>query len=107
MPYTVLGQPRGCLLGLSAALTISGLELLASVGSTVNYLFLQAGRRMQTLFTVQAWFSQPACYRWSLLQHCKELTDYACTVVALLLLMNYTLFTSIQMPSSLATWATI
>ena len=38
MPYTVLGQPR--LLGLSAALTITGLDLLASVGNTVSCLFL-------------------------------------------------------------------
>ena len=38
MPYTVLGQPH--LLGLPAALTINGLDLLASVGGTVNYLFL-------------------------------------------------------------------
>ena len=38
MPYTVLGQPR--LLGLSAALTIIGLDLLANVGGTVSYLFL-------------------------------------------------------------------
>ena len=38
MPYTVLGQPH--LLGLSAALTIIGLDLLANVGITVSYLFL-------------------------------------------------------------------
>ena len=38
MPYTVLGQPH--LLGLSAALTITGLDLQASVGSTVSCLFL-------------------------------------------------------------------
>ena len=38
MPYTVLGQPR--LLGLSAALTIIGLDLVANVGGTVSCLFL-------------------------------------------------------------------
>ncbi len=38
MPYTVLRQPR--LLGLSAALTIIGLDLIANVGGTVSYLFL-------------------------------------------------------------------
>ena len=42
-PYTVLGQPR--LLGLSASLiiTITGLDLLASVGDT----YTVSGRRMQ------------------------------------------------------------
>ena len=38
MPYTVLGQPH--LLGLSAALAITGLDFLASVGDTVSCLFL-------------------------------------------------------------------
>ena len=38
MPYTVLGQPR--LLGLSAALSIIGTDLLAEVGGTVSCLFL-------------------------------------------------------------------
>ena len=38
MPYTVLGQPR--LLGLSAALTIIGLDLVTNVGGTVSCLFL-------------------------------------------------------------------
>ena len=38
MPCIVLGQPH--LLGLSVALTITGLELLASVGGTVNFLYL-------------------------------------------------------------------
>ena len=38
MPYTVLGQPH--LLGLSAALTITGSDLLRSVGDTVSCLFL-------------------------------------------------------------------
>ena len=38
MPCIVLGQPH--LLGLSVALTITGLDLLASVGGTVNFLYL-------------------------------------------------------------------
>ena len=38
MPYTVLGQPH--LLGLSAALNITALDLLASVDDTVSCLFL-------------------------------------------------------------------
>ena len=36
MPYTVLGQP--CLLGLLTEHTITGVDLPASVGSTVSYL---------------------------------------------------------------------
>ena len=38
MPCTVLGQPH--LLELSVALTITGLSLVASVGDTVNFLYL-------------------------------------------------------------------
>ena len=38
MPCIVLGQPH--LLGLSVALTVTALDLLASVGGTVNFLYL-------------------------------------------------------------------
>ena len=39
MPYTVQGRPL--LLVLSAALTIIGLDVLATVGDTVSCLFLE------------------------------------------------------------------
>ena len=88
MPYTVLGQPR--LLELSAALTITGLDLLASVGDTVSCLFL-AG-------ICNAFYSLDLLLITCLLSlvnfpgtnMLRELTGYAHTVVALLLPMSYT-----------------
>ena len=52
MPYTVLGQPH--LLGLSAALTITGLDLLASAGGASNNLLLVDACKA---FHFQAWIS--------------------------------------------------
>ena len=87
-PYTVLGQPR--LLGLSAALTITGLDLLASVGDTVSCLFL--------VLACNAFYSSNLALTTCLLllvgflgtDMLQELTGYARTVVELLLPMNYT-----------------
>ena len=87
MPYTVLGQPH--LLGLSAALTISGLDLLASVGNTVSCLFL-AG-------VCDAFSSSDLLLTTCLLllvdipntNMLRELTGYAHTVVASLLPISY------------------
>ena len=88
MPYTVLGLPH--LLGLSAALTITELDLLASVGDTVSCLFL-AG-------ICNAFYSSGLLRTTCLLllvdfpgtNMLRELTRYAQTVVALLLPMSYT-----------------
>ena len=87
-PYTVLGQPR--LLGLSAALTITGLDLLASVGDTLSCLFLvgvcnafcSSGLVPTTCLLLLVGFLGT-----NMLQ---GLTGYARTVVGLLLQMSYT-----------------
>ena len=86
--YTVLGQP--CLLGLSAAPTITGLDLLASVGDTVNCLcivgicngFFSSGLVLTICLLLLVGF--PGTGMW------QELTGCAHTVVAPLLLMHYT-----------------
>ena len=79
IPYTVLGQPR--LLGLSPALTISGLDLSASVGGTIKYLFL--------VDACNACYSSGMVLTISLLSligfpASQGLIEYARTVVALL-----------------------
>ena len=87
MPYSVLGQPR--LLRLSAALTISGSDLLASLGGTVNYLFLvdacnafcSSSLVLMTCISLLVGFAT-----------LRGLTEYARTVVALLLLVSCTRF---------------
>ena len=82
MPCIVLGQPH--LLGLSVALTITGLDLLASVGGTVNFLYLVgvcSGSYSSGLALTICLLSGT-----NMLQ---GLTVYAHTVEALLLLMNY------------------
>ena len=87
MPCTVLGQPH--LLELSVALTITGLNFLASVGDTVNFLYLvgvcngsySSGLALTICLLLLVGFQGT-----NMLQ---ELTMYAYTMVALLLLMNY------------------
>ena len=87
MPCTVLEQPH--LLQLSVALTIAGLNLLASVGGTVNFLYLvgvcngsySSGLALTICLLLLVGFPGT-----NMLQ---GLTMYARTVVALLLLMNY------------------
>ena len=91
MPYTVLGQPH--LLGLPAALTINGLDLLASVGGTVNYLFL--------VDACNAFYSSGLVLITCLLPlvgfaAARGLIEHARTVGALLLLLNYTWFMNAQ-----------
>ena len=99
MPYPVLGQPH--LLGLSAALTITGLDLSASVDDTVSCLFL-AG-------ISNAFYSSGLLLKICLLllvdfpgtNMLRELTGYAHTVVASLLPMSYTSFMNAQFFSHL------
>ena len=87
VPCIVLGQPH--LLGLSVALTITGLDLLASVGGTVNFLYLvgvcsgsySSGFALTICLLLLVGFQET-----NMLQ---GLTVYAHTVEALLLLMNY------------------
>ena len=88
MPYNVLGQPH--LLGSSAALTTTGLDLLASVGDTVSCLFLagvcnafyKSGLLLTTCLLLLVDFPGTNMLR--------ELTGYAHAVVASLLPMSYT-----------------
>ena len=86
-PYTVLGQFH--LLGLSAALTIGGLDLLASVGGIVNY-FLQGRLGSHNMPVVAG--------------RCCGIAraDRVCT--ALLLLMNYLWFMYAQFFSHLGNY---
>ena len=94
MPYTVLGQPR--LLGLSAALTITDLILLASVGDTASCLFLvgvcnafyTSGLGLTTCLLLSVNFPGTGVLQ--------EPTGYEHTVVALLLPTSYTWFTNAQ-----------
>ena len=87
MPCTVLGQPH--LLELLVALTITGLNLLANVGNTVNFLYLvgicncsiSSGLALTICLLLLVGFQGT-----NMLQ---GLTVCAHTVVALLLLMNY------------------
>ena len=85
--------------GVFSCTSISALDLLASVGGTVNYLFLVDAFNV---FKLQAWFSHSACLL-SLVAFAASqgLTEYAGTVVALLLLMNYTWFINAQLFSHL------
>ena len=88
MPCTVLGQPY--LLELSVALPITGLNLLASVGDTVHFLYLVRicnGSYSSDLVLTICLLLLVGFQGTSMLQ---ELTVYANTVAALLLLMNYT-----------------
>ena len=85
MPYIVLKQPR--LLGLSALLTISGVNLLGSVDGTVNYLSLveacnafYSSGLVLTIYVLS--LVSCAALQW--------LPEYARTVVALPMLINHT-----------------